>query len=287
MLATPEKEPLAALGGGVPEFLTESCAEAGVEMHTGFEVASYEEGEIRASRGDSLGYDLALVVPPHVHSTLLAHLPEDGPLVEVSPRFESAEEGLFVVGDAAAGSPPRAADAALVRLVPEEEPHVPEPECFVGHGGGIFSRISLRFPEGLPPEGAAEVTLEGSSHDLAGTKQAAGGKSRERSIPFVLQSDLAAEEPVDEDEIHGGERHPDRHAVLGGRGVLDREAIFGVHGGQDVRIHREDRAGQHPHDAGARREERRPVPPHEVEVDYPYEPGYGDERQHVSGRGAR
>lgn len=181
VLATPEEEPLAALGGGVPEFLTRSCAQAGVELLAGFEVASYEDGRIRGSGGDSLGYDLALVVPPHARSPLLADLPGDGPLVEVSPRFESAGEGLFVVGDAAATPLPRAADAAsaagktaadaaLARLslASEEEPHIPGPECFVGHGSGTFSRISLRYPEGLPPGGAAEVTIEGPSRDLAG-----------------------------------------------------------------------------------------------------------------------
>lgn len=182
VLATPEEEPLAALGGGVPEFLRESCAAAGVDLHTGFDpdLASSAPGGLRSSGGDSLGYDLALVIPPHVRSPLLAGLPGGGPLVEVSPRFESAESGLFVVGDAAATPLPRAADAAasagrtaadaaLSRLdhSPEEEPHVPEPECFVGHGGGLFSRVSLRFPDGIPPQGAAEITLEGPSSSLA------------------------------------------------------------------------------------------------------------------------
>jgi sulfide:quinone oxidoreductase len=48
-----------------------------------------------------------------------------------------------------------------------QESHLPEPECYVGHGGGFYSRISLRYPHGLPPTGEAEVTLEGPSESLA------------------------------------------------------------------------------------------------------------------------
>lgn len=183
VLATPEAEPLASLGGGVPEFLRESCVAAGVELRTGFrpDLSSFGSGELRPVEGASLSYDLALVIPPHARSPLLAGLPGDGPLVEVSPRFESAEGGLFVVGDAAATPLPRAADAAaaagrtaadaaLARLgfSSEEDAHLPAPECFVGHGGELFSRISLRYPDGLPPRGAAEVTLEGPSRRFAG-----------------------------------------------------------------------------------------------------------------------
>lgn len=181
MLATPEEEPLAALGGGVPEFLRESCQEAGVELHTGFapDLGALERGELRSLRGDELPADLKLVIPPHKRPSMLAHLPGDGPLVEVSETFETAEEGLFVVGDAAAAPFPRAAgpaeaagktaaDAALARLgFGGRDPHLPQPECYVGHGGGMFSRISLRYPDGPPPAGSAEVTLEGPSRELA------------------------------------------------------------------------------------------------------------------------
>jgi sulfide:quinone oxidoreductase len=99
--------------------------------------------------------------------------------VPVSERFESEEPGLFVVGDAAMTPLPRAADVAaaggrtaadsvLARLglAPEREPHLPEPECYVGHGGGLYSRISLRYPDGLPPAASAQVEIEGPSEDL-------------------------------------------------------------------------------------------------------------------------
>jgi sulfide:quinone oxidoreductase len=100
--------------------------------------------------------------------------------VEVSPSFESAERGLFVVGDAAMVPLPRAADAAAAggrtaadavlerfRLADGREPHLPEPECYVGHGGGAFSRISVRYPDGLPPRGRPEVVVEGPSEEFA------------------------------------------------------------------------------------------------------------------------
>jgi sulfide:quinone oxidoreductase len=179
---TPEEVPLAAVGGGVPEFLAESCAGAGVELLTGFQpdLASLVERSLRSTSGIEMEYELALVVPPHARSPLLTRLAGEGPLVSVSSRFESPEPGLFVVGDAARVPLPRAADAAAAEgrtaadavlerlgLSNEREPHLPEPECYVGHGGGRYSRISLRYPDGLPPNGDAEVTVEGPSERFA------------------------------------------------------------------------------------------------------------------------
>jgi sulfide:quinone oxidoreductase len=182
VLTTPEHTPLAAVGGGVPGFLARSCAEAGVELFVGYEpdLASLGDGRLRSTGGVEVEYELVLAVPPHVRSPLLAGLDGEGPLVPVSPRFESPDPGLFVVGDAAMVPLPRAADAATAEgrtaadaalerlgLCAEQEPHLPEPECYVGHGGGRYSRISLRYPDGLPPAGSAEVTVEGPSERLA------------------------------------------------------------------------------------------------------------------------
>jgi sulfide:quinone oxidoreductase len=62
-----------------------------------------------------------------------------------------------------------AVDAVLERLglSSEQESHLPKPECYVGHGRGFYSRISLRYPGGLPPAGEAEVAIEGPSAGLA------------------------------------------------------------------------------------------------------------------------
>lgn len=181
-LTTPETSPLAALGGGVPEFLEESCGSAGVDLVLGFKpnLETLRQGELRSIGGDTVEFDIALVIPPHSRSPLLAGLPGGEPLVGVTPDFESAEPGLFVVGDAAATQLPRAAAAAAAAgrtaadavltglgLAREREAHLPEPECYVGHGRGIYSRISLRYPDGPPPEGTAAVTIEGPSRDLA------------------------------------------------------------------------------------------------------------------------
>ncbi|CAN5742986.1 hypothetical protein BH24ACT22_BH24ACT22_02380 [soil metagenome] len=181
ILTTPEETPLASLGGGVPEFLQDSCAAAGVELLTKFEpdLKTLSSGELRSHDGDALPCDAIFVVPPHVRSPLLAGLPGDGPLVQVSSRFESAEPGLFVVGDAAMTSLPRAADVAAAAgrtavdavlerlgLLERWEPHSPQPECYVGHGGGTYSRISLRYPDGPPPQGEAEISIEKPSEEL-------------------------------------------------------------------------------------------------------------------------
>lgn len=182
VLTTPEEVPLAAVGGEVPEFLVRSCARTGVDLLTGFEpdLAELEKGRLRALGGQEIRYDVAFVVPPHARSPLLAGLPGEGPLVPVSPGFESAEAGLFVVGDAAMAPLPRAADVAAAEgrlaadavleglgLAPNGGPHLPAPECYVGHGGGSYSRISLRYPDGLPPEGSAHPEIEGPSLELA------------------------------------------------------------------------------------------------------------------------
>ncbi len=182
LLTTPEEAPLAAIGGGVPEFLTGSCADAGVELVAGLEPdpVCLETAHLHPPDGAAADFDVAFIVPPHKRSPLLAGLPDGGPLVRVSSRFESAEPGLFVIGDAAMAPLPRAADVAaaggrtaadavLERLGLSDgwEPHLPEPECYVGHGGGVFSRISLRYPDGLPPRGKPEVKIEGPSESLA------------------------------------------------------------------------------------------------------------------------
>ncbi len=182
VLTTPEEVPLAAIGGGVPEFVMDSCAVAGVEFLTGFEpdLPGLGDGRLRSRSGAEVVYDLAFVVPPHARSPLLAGLPGEGPLTPVSPRFESALANLFVVGDAAMVPLPRAADvaeaggrtaadAALenLGLCGGREPHPPAPECYLPHGGGSYSRISLRYPDGMPPLASPEVTLEGPSAHLA------------------------------------------------------------------------------------------------------------------------
>jgi sulfide:quinone oxidoreductase len=137
-------------------------------------------GELRSRNGERVPFDLALVVPPHARSPMLAGLPGDGPLVPVSPSFESEQPNLFVVGDAAMAPLPRAADAAAfggrtaadavlrrLGLSDGSDNPLPQPECYVGHGGGRYSRILLRYPNGLPPAGAARAEIDGPSEDRA------------------------------------------------------------------------------------------------------------------------
>ncbi|ACY49448.1 NAD(P)/FAD-dependent oxidoreductase [Rhodothermus marinus] len=181
-LTTPEEAPLASLGHGIPEFLLRSCAEAGVEVQLGRrpDWSAGTDRELVFTDGSRLAFDLALVVPPHGRAPMLATLPDEGVLVSVDARLETAEPGLFVVGDATRTSLPRAAgvataqgrtaaDAVLDRLglARFEGPHLPEPECYIGHGDGRYSRITIHFPEGLPPTGRPEVRLEGPAPELA------------------------------------------------------------------------------------------------------------------------
>ena len=189
-VATPEPFPLMALGGEAPGFLLDSCAGAGVtfEGRVEADLGASEDGVLRARDGRELEYQHALLVPPHRRSPALRGLGGDGPLVAVDAHGESSARGVFVVGDAAAsGLPPAAgaaeahgrtaADAVLARLglADDAPPHRPEPGCYVLHAGGAVSRIRLRYPAGLPPDGAAEVAIDGPTPDLA---HAAEGERR-------------------------------------------------------------------------------------------------------------
>lgn len=182
VLTTPEEKPLAAIGQGVPEFLLDAAAAAGVTVLTGFSPnwGAADGAQVVAQDGRTLTPDLTLLVPPHVRSPLLRHLPGEGALVPVGDGFETDEPGLFVIGDAAKTLYPRAAGAAaaqgqtaaaaiLVRfgLADSFTMHLPAPECYIGHGDGVFSRITMRYPNGLPPAGKPEVTLDLPTPDLA------------------------------------------------------------------------------------------------------------------------
>lgn len=181
-VASPEPFPLLALGGEAPGFLMATCAGAGVEIIGRFDVdlAASEDGTLRARDGRELAYELAFLVPPHRRSQLLASFGGDGPLVPVDPRCESSVAGVFVVGDAADTGLPRAAgvaeaqgrtaaDAVLARLGLAEPcaPHAPDAACYVRLAGGGVGRIRVRYPDGLPPDGAPRVAIDSPSPDLA------------------------------------------------------------------------------------------------------------------------
>jgi len=189
-VVTPEPFPLMGVGGEAPAFLMESCAGAGVAFEGRFQVdlETSEDGILRARDGRELDYQLAFLVPPHRRAAMLAGLGGDGPLVAVDQYGETKVPGLFVVGDAAATGLPRAAgvaeaqgrtaaDAALARLglAPALEAHRPQPSCYIAHGGGAMSRIRLRYPGALPPDGEAVVEIDPPSPDLA---HAAEGERR-------------------------------------------------------------------------------------------------------------
>lgn len=189
-IVTPEPFPLMGVGGEAPAFLMESCAGAGVAFEGRFEIdlETSEDGVLRARDGRELEYELAYLVPPHRRAAVLDGLGGDGPLVAVDRCGETAIDGLFVVGDAAATGLPRAAgvaeaqgrtaaDAVLTRLglAPPAEPHRPQPSCYIAHGAGAMSRIRLRYPGALPPDGEAVVEIDPPSPDLA---HAAEGERR-------------------------------------------------------------------------------------------------------------
>ena len=172
-VTTPEERPLALIGNGIPEHLERSCAEVGVQIHTQFSQIGPTAAKTSCEPdGRAEAFDLALVVPPHVRTPCCAICPAADRWWRHA-QFESDEPNLFVVGDAAKTPFPRAAgaataqgktaaDAILARLglIEPAVPHAPEPECYIGHGGDVFSKISMRYPNGLPPTAKPEVYLD-------------------------------------------------------------------------------------------------------------------------------
>src|SRR5215218_1951448 len=79
-------------------------------------------------------------------------------------------------------------------------------------------------------------------------------------VPIVLQTHLAAEEAVDEDEVDRGEHHADApphesdgETVSGAGGVVDGQAVLRLNCGQDVRVDGEGGGGHHAHNVGTGR----------------------------------
>lgn len=180
-VVTPEAFPLMGVGGEAPAFLMDSCAGAKVEIERRFDVdlASSEDGVLRAADGRVLEYELAFVIPPHRRFAMLADLDAVGPLVKVDAHGQSSVPGVFVVGDAAASGLPRAADVAAtggrnaadavlagLGIEPPGPPGVPQPSCYINHGGGSMSRIRITYPSGLPPAGEARVEIDAPTPDL-------------------------------------------------------------------------------------------------------------------------
>lgn len=191
VLTTPEAHPLAALGPEPGTHLLEACARSGVEVRLGWapDREALDSGQVVGEDREPLAADLVLLVPPHRASPLLAELAGEGPLVPVDAQFETRWAGLFVAGDAAASPYPRAAGAAVASgkaaaqgalarlgLSGRGEEGPPKLECYVGHGGDIYSRLSVRYPQGPPPRGRPQVLIEGPSADL-GAEFAEGFRS--------------------------------------------------------------------------------------------------------------
>ncbi len=186
-VVTPEPKPLAALGDRLSQFVKEACRASGIEVITGFEVdeEALGRGLVRNRSGEELEADLNLVVARHRPARFLADLAEGKPLVGVDQGFGTRLAGVFVAGDAAASPFPRsdapatyaglvAAGSALSFLGLESAPRppLPEPVCFLDFGAGSYARISISYPEGLPPA-PASLHLEGPSLELAGAFEGA------------------------------------------------------------------------------------------------------------------
>ncbi len=181
VLTTPEAHPLEALGPEPGTHLLQACASVGVEVRLGWAPAreALARGRLVGEDGKPLAAELVLLVPAHRPSPLLAPLAGEGPLVPVNHQFETHWAGLFVAGDAAASPYPRASGAAIASgksaaqgvlarlgLSEKEEGSLPQLDCYVGHGGDIYSRLSVRYPEGPPPVGHPQVLIDGPSADL-------------------------------------------------------------------------------------------------------------------------
>jgi sulfide:quinone oxidoreductase len=181
-VTTPEPAPLSPLGPPAGQFILESCKEAGVEVQVGFlpDPEALRSGRVLNEHGENVKASLVLVVPRHLPVAFLkdfvAH-DAPSPLVPVGPSMATGEPGIFVAGDASSHPYPRAAapastsgeeaaSGALAYLgLGQPRRPLPEPECFLGHGAGRYTRMRLHF-DGPPPEGKPSLELEGPREEL-------------------------------------------------------------------------------------------------------------------------
>lgn len=181
VVTTPERQPLSTISEWLAGFVRASCAAAGVGIVSNFTPdPEASRGRSLVSRGGlAIEYDLALAAPAQVRQPALAALPGVGDRVPVATNLE-AVTGLFVAGDAADSGLPRltecaistgirAADSALARLGVSGTGRqtLPEPELYLAHGQGLYSRISLRYPDGMPPLGEPLTNIAGPNRALA------------------------------------------------------------------------------------------------------------------------
>ncbi len=190
-LTTPEPRPLATLGERVSAFIEELANAAGVQLAMGFQLdlAASRDGLLVSEDGRRVACDLALAIPPHRRPALLAGLPGSGPLVQVDARQRTAMDRAWVVGDVAATPLPRAAGVAEAqgRTAAQDvlaalgvgqapPPHQPEPSCYVWTAPSRAARIQIRFPHGMPPAGAPDITLDPPSAELFAEALDAGAR---------------------------------------------------------------------------------------------------------------
>ena len=103
-----------------------------------------------------------------------------------------------------------------------------------GRPTGTRATVPPRLPRGTKPT-TTDSWWKSSPFETS--------EARRLMYAFVFQAHLAAEEAVDDDEVDGGEDHPDAPpdepdglAVVGGGGVVDGEAVGRVDRGQHVRV---------------------------------------------------
>jgi len=181
-LVTPEARPLVSLDGRMATFLEGLVDAHGVALHTSVTLdrTRTRDGLLVADDGRTLSYDLGLFVPPHRRPAFLADLGGTGPLVTVDASMRTSMPGVWAVGDVTATPLPRAAGVAEAQgrtaaesvlaalgVATATPPTLPVPSCYVWTGPARAARIAIRFPDGLPPGGAPDVTLTAPSAALA------------------------------------------------------------------------------------------------------------------------
>ncbi len=79
VVAHPWPRPLHPFGDAPARAFERMLANAGVPFHGGFQLAAIEPGRLRSRSGETVAYDLALVVPPHRPPQAVATSPLAGP----------------------------------------------------------------------------------------------------------------------------------------------------------------------------------------------------------------
>ena len=140
--------------------------EKGFAVHTGFTASTVEKGVVKSKEGESIDFDLLVMVPPHAAAPFLRHSPLAGPLgfVAADKYTMKVRDRIYAIGDTTDLPVPKTAvaaqeqaPAAARNIRAEIEGREPAARydghvlCFMETGGRAAARIEFDYEHAPRP----------------------------------------------------------------------------------------------------------------------------------------